>query len=207
MIRIINAHPVVTGTATYYEFAGLSTDSKPVDGVSTGSMFTEVNTGKTFAYDESSSTWIEQPSSGGGGGGGGGGNVIIDTEWWQNPSASYDVGFVSILDASVIADYIKQGKTVVAHLPRTTEGGTGGSASYGCEGSRYVQIAEYAEHYTEVGEGGAADVYYPDSFYIPTTLSYSYVDWDAPRQTNIGNMITAVVVNGNGKLYFKVYVE
>lgn len=47
---------------TYFEFAGLSTDSKPKAGVVTGSRFTEVNTGDTYLFDESGSgTWYKYP--------------------------------------------------------------------------------------------------------------------------------------------------
>lgn len=41
------------------QLAGLSTDSKPTDGIATGSSFLEVNTGKVFLYDETGSTWTE----------------------------------------------------------------------------------------------------------------------------------------------------
>ena len=44
--------------AYYFEFAGLSTDSKPTDKVATGSVFTETNTGKVFIFSEPS-TWKE----------------------------------------------------------------------------------------------------------------------------------------------------
>ena len=50
-----------------YEFAGLSTDSKPKDNVGTGSLFLEVNTGDIYAYDESSTgTWTKIAELGGG---------------------------------------------------------------------------------------------------------------------------------------------
>lgn len=41
---------------TYY---GLSTDSKPVDGVGNGSCFIEMNTGKVYFFDEANSQWHE----------------------------------------------------------------------------------------------------------------------------------------------------
>ena len=46
----------------YVEAAGLSTDSKPTEGLITGSKFTEVNTGKRFLFDEVSETWTEDPA-------------------------------------------------------------------------------------------------------------------------------------------------
>lgn len=46
----------------YYEFAGLSTESKPKVGVVTGSRFLEVDTGDLYLYDESSTgTWHKCP--------------------------------------------------------------------------------------------------------------------------------------------------
>jgi len=41
----------------FYEFSGLKNDSKPTDGVATGSLFTEVDTGDVYAYDEAGETW------------------------------------------------------------------------------------------------------------------------------------------------------
>ena len=50
----------------YYEFAGISTDTKPKKGVCTGSLFLEVNTGDVYAYNEASSgTWTKIASLGG----------------------------------------------------------------------------------------------------------------------------------------------
>lgn len=39
---------------------GLSTDSKPTTGLATGSSFVEVDTGKVYLFNETSSTWVEQ---------------------------------------------------------------------------------------------------------------------------------------------------
>lgn len=47
----------------YREIACLSTDTKPTDGLITGSILTEVDTGNVFFYDETaeaSDPWIEQ---------------------------------------------------------------------------------------------------------------------------------------------------
>ena len=46
----------VSGSATYF---GLSTDSKPTDGVSNGSCFLEMNTGKIYFYDADGAQWLE----------------------------------------------------------------------------------------------------------------------------------------------------
>ena len=47
-------------TKMYKEFYGLSTDTKPLAGIVTGSKFTEVNTGDEYLFDETSSgTWTK----------------------------------------------------------------------------------------------------------------------------------------------------
>ena len=57
MVRVTNAHDVVMGEVKYYEFAGLSTDTKQTEGVATGSLFLEVDTGNWYAFDEAGSEW------------------------------------------------------------------------------------------------------------------------------------------------------
>ena len=42
---------------TFVQIAGLSTDEKPTEGVSTGSAFYEVDTGLLAIYDESDNKW------------------------------------------------------------------------------------------------------------------------------------------------------
>lgn len=46
------------------EFDGLSTDTKPTDGVRNGSVFIEIDTGKIYLYDEEGAEWHEQPAYG-----------------------------------------------------------------------------------------------------------------------------------------------
>lgn len=66
MIRIINAHDVVTGSKKYIEYAGLSSDTKPTgDEIATGSTYLEVDTGDVYAWDETGSTWHKIASLGG----------------------------------------------------------------------------------------------------------------------------------------------
>lgn len=62
MIRIIDSTIVVNGPGKddirYNEYSGLSTDTKPTEGVATGSTFLEVDTSKVYFFDEVSATWI-----------------------------------------------------------------------------------------------------------------------------------------------------
>ena len=39
------------------EYRGLSTDTKPTEGVTTGSEFLEIDTGKRFCFDAENKTW------------------------------------------------------------------------------------------------------------------------------------------------------
>lgn len=42
-----------------YQCACLSTDSKPTDGMTNGSMCIEMNTGKIYCYNEAGTAWVE----------------------------------------------------------------------------------------------------------------------------------------------------
>lgn len=44
----------------YFEFSGLSTDTKPTKGIDTGSIFVEVDTGKVYFFNSDASSWVEQ---------------------------------------------------------------------------------------------------------------------------------------------------
>lgn len=52
--------------AEYIEASGLSTDTKPTDGIATGSLFLEVDTGDVYAYDEDGTEWNQIAALGGG---------------------------------------------------------------------------------------------------------------------------------------------
>ena len=51
------------------EAACLKTDTKPTTGIANGSKCIEMDTGKTYMFNEEDSEWEELQSSGGGGGG------------------------------------------------------------------------------------------------------------------------------------------
>lgn len=59
MIRVIENKWQGYGDRHYIEAAGLSTDAKPTAGLVTGSLFLEVDTGKVYAFDETTNTWNE----------------------------------------------------------------------------------------------------------------------------------------------------
>ena len=56
MIRNLVDKPFAEGVK-YLEAAGLSTDTKPTEGLATGSRFTEVDTGDVYAFDEVGGAW------------------------------------------------------------------------------------------------------------------------------------------------------
>jgi hypothetical protein len=64
MIRILVSKTYIAGLR-YIEAAGLSTESKPTEGIVTGSKFHEVDTGIDYSYDEVSRTWTPQNSGNG----------------------------------------------------------------------------------------------------------------------------------------------
>ena len=59
MIRVTKETGFTEGKK-YIEAFGLSTDSKPTTGIVTGSVFVEVDTGKAFLFNETTSLWVEQ---------------------------------------------------------------------------------------------------------------------------------------------------
>ena len=54
---------VLSTNGNVINYAGLSTDTKPTDGLATGSFFLEINTSngaiKAYFFDEESGDWIE----------------------------------------------------------------------------------------------------------------------------------------------------
>lgn len=61
MVRVTGAEFLQDGSKKkYMEFAGLSTDEKPIeDHYATGSVFLEVDTQDVYFYDEASAAWIK----------------------------------------------------------------------------------------------------------------------------------------------------
>lgn len=58
---IVNPFVVESGETKFYkEISGLSTDTKPTNGLVNGSIFNEVDTGKVFFFNETSGEWVEQ---------------------------------------------------------------------------------------------------------------------------------------------------
>lgn len=42
------------------EYAGIHTDTKPTDGVATGAIFVEVDTGDVYFYNADGEEWVKQ---------------------------------------------------------------------------------------------------------------------------------------------------
>lgn len=75
MITIIRSDAQTGGEL--FTFAGLSADEKPVTSyngtmISNGSVFIEIDTGKSYMYDAEGEVWSEQAGGGSGGGSGSG---------------------------------------------------------------------------------------------------------------------------------------
>lgn len=64
MVRVLKEETYVDGKK-YAEISGSSGDSKPVEGLVTGSKFTEVDTGIISLFDEASAEWFAQGSGNG----------------------------------------------------------------------------------------------------------------------------------------------
>lgn len=65
MVRETKCVFVNEGGNYYREFAGLKTDTKPTEGVTTGSLFLEVDTGDVYAYEEVGEQWHKIAALGG----------------------------------------------------------------------------------------------------------------------------------------------
>lgn len=59
MVRSVRLNYYMEDDKSLEEFYGLSDDTKPTDGIATGSVFFEVDTSAIFIYDEENSTWYE----------------------------------------------------------------------------------------------------------------------------------------------------
>lgn len=108
MIRTYNKQTVVVeqGVAKYLaDIFCNSADTKPTDGLVNGSKLTEVDTGKTYLFDEANTEWVEY--SEGGGGGTGGGMFVITPSYEEvegEPTVAFDKTYQEI--ATAIANKI-----------------------------------------------------------------------------------------------------
>ena len=62
-MREIEAQPVYANDGSYKKVVtifGTSSETKPTTGIAFGSVFVEVDTGKAFLFNESTSLWVEQ---------------------------------------------------------------------------------------------------------------------------------------------------
>ena len=56
----INVNTAYADGKKQVEISGLSSDTKPTTYIAEGSIFCEVDTGKVYFFNETSSTWVEQ---------------------------------------------------------------------------------------------------------------------------------------------------
>ena len=69
MVRLLT-RKVLPDDIHYVEYAGLSTDTKPVSYFATGSLFLEIDTGDVYAFDEDGAAdneWVKICALGGSG--------------------------------------------------------------------------------------------------------------------------------------------
>ena len=62
-MREVEVQPVYTNDGSYKKITtiyGTSSESKPTTGLAFGSCFIEVDTGKAFLFNETTSAWVEQ---------------------------------------------------------------------------------------------------------------------------------------------------
>ena len=89
---------MITANIAFNGYIGLSTDTKPA--ALNGSRFYEMDTQKSYMYDQEGGQWIEQPASGGGGGSTGGGAIFVKMEKdEQNLEYVLDTTYADILAA------------------------------------------------------------------------------------------------------------
>ena len=59
-VKLVEITNIETGAALYTaELYGTSSDSKPTTGYANGSTFLEVDTGKIYLFNETTSAWVE----------------------------------------------------------------------------------------------------------------------------------------------------
>lgn len=85
-----------------------STDTKPTANLVNGSKLTEVDTGKTFLYDEADTEWVEYSAGGGGGG------VVPVTFTNITPSSQTTFSATASMTGAEILNAILEGKSVNA---------------------------------------------------------------------------------------------
>jgi hypothetical protein len=56
----ITEETVLTNEVKVCTIFGTSSETKPTSGLAMGSVFVEVDTGKAFLFNESTSAWVEQ---------------------------------------------------------------------------------------------------------------------------------------------------
>ena len=59
-MRIVKDVTIDANGKRYVEIFGTSGESKPTQGFCMGSCFIEVDTGKAFLFNETTSAWVEQ---------------------------------------------------------------------------------------------------------------------------------------------------
>lgn len=59
-MREVESQIFDTTGVKYVTIFGTSSETKPTNGIITGSVFVEVDTGKAYLFNEDTSAWVEQ---------------------------------------------------------------------------------------------------------------------------------------------------
>lgn len=91
-----------------------SGDTKPTSGIVNGSTLTEVDTGKTYLFDESNSSWTEVSTGGGGGGSSSGVNTVTVAGITQSGST---MGVTKLVSDDLLSETVEIARAENPFLP------------------------------------------------------------------------------------------
>ena len=115
--------------------------------------------------------------------------MLVETSWYADPNDSYSRGWKTVLTATELAGYIKQGKQLIFHIPANET-----TASFGLESDSYLSLASFTD--TDEANNKAANFVFNYAGFYDTSAS-------AP----IDNLLSNTFIDENDKLYIQLYVD
>lgn len=180
MIRIV-VDRVFSGDLHYQEMFGLSTDTKPTEGLITGSKFTETDTGDVYLLEEGENAeWHKSAEGPGSGGGGGSGltELVLDMTVEQQ-SAWIDTGKLVFTESQLAQiSYENPVDRLVLH-------GEAGSTVMNIY--MYLQGKEnlYSKYLKYGSTGGQSDIAGEDDFAALCVTSFCQIKFDNSGESAI----------------------